>query len=71
MSDEGWDQSQLGKKEREEIEVEERPAPPRKIVCRAIRHEGEDELKRNSRALAWSGLADVKRGTRDFPSGFD
>ncbi|HVU24629.1 MAG TPA: formate/nitrite transporter family protein [Opitutus sp.] len=42
---------------REEVEVEERVSPPGEIVYEAIYREGEHELERPSRALAWSGLA--------------
>jgi formate-nitrite transporter family protein len=38
-------------------EVEERASPSAGIVHEAIRKEGEDELRRPSEALAWSGLA--------------
>src|SRR3954469_20576181 len=38
-------------------EIEERTAPPGRVVYEAIYREGEHELERNSRALAWSGLA--------------
>lgn len=45
------------KQEAEQQEVEERSAPGAKIVFKAIMKEGEDELKRPSSALFWSGLA--------------
>src|SRR5918912_1379486 len=38
-------------------EAEERTAVPAKVVHEAIRAEGEEELRRPSSALAWSGLA--------------
>lgn len=41
----------------EEKQVEERVAIGANVVHEAIRREGEDELKRSSSALAWSGLA--------------
>lgn len=47
----------LDLKEREIEEVERRSAIGAHIVHEAIRIEGEDELKRPSSALAWSGLA--------------
>jgi formate/nitrite transporter FocA (FNT family) len=43
--------------EREQQEVDERSAPKGSIVYKAIRKEGEDELKRSTSALAFSGLA--------------
>lgn len=52
MADEKQEQQQ-----RESEEVEERSAPKGSVVYKAIRKEGEDELKRSSSALAWSGLA--------------
>lgn len=42
---------------REEVAVEERVSPPGEVVYEAIYREGEHELERPSRALAWSGLA--------------
>ena len=45
------------KQQREEEEVEDRSAPKGSVVYKAIRKEGEDELKRSTQALAWSGLA--------------
>ena len=41
----------------EQQEAEERSAPSGKIVYKAILSEGEEELKRSSFALFWSGLA--------------
>jgi formate-nitrite transporter family protein len=41
----------------EEEDGAERSAPSGKVVHEAIRQEGEDELRRPSTALAWSGLA--------------
>lgn len=38
-------------------EVEQRSSPGGHIVYRAVKKEGEDELKRSNAALAWSGLA--------------
>src|ERR671938_829055 len=38
-------------------EAEERTAVPAKVVHEAVRLEGEEELRRPSSALAWSGLA--------------
>ncbi len=43
--------------ERHEQEAERRSTPPAFVVYEAIRIEGEDELRRPSSALAWSGLA--------------
>ena len=43
--------------EKKEREAEERTAPAGAVVYRAIQLEGEEELKRDSRALGWSGLA--------------
>src|SRR5689334_9167725 len=40
-----------------EQEAEERSSPSGKVVYKAILTEGEDELKRSSSALFWSGLA--------------
>jgi formate/nitrite transporter FocA (FNT family) len=46
-------------KEAEKIDEEiiERTAPPGKVVYEAIYREGEHELDRTNRSLAWSGLA--------------
>ena len=41
----------------EEEETAQRTAPSGRIVHEAILREGEDELRRSSTALAWSGLA--------------
>ena len=38
-------------------EAQERSAATVRVVYEAIRSEGEDELKRTTSALAWSGLA--------------
>jgi formate/nitrite transporter FocA (FNT family) len=38
-------------------EAEQRSSPSGEIVYRAIHKEGDDELKRSTSALAWSGLA--------------
>lgn len=43
--------------EREQAEAEERSSVNVRVVHEAVRREGEEELKRPSRALAWSGLA--------------
>ena len=43
--------------EREIEEAEERASVTVRVVHEAVRKEGEDELKRSSSALAWSGLA--------------
>jgi formate/nitrite transporter FocA (FNT family) len=43
--------------EKQEEEAERRSAPAGTVVYKAIRSEGEDELERSTRALAWSGLA--------------
>ena len=45
------------KEDREELEVEERSSPRGAIVYKAVRKEGEDELKRSSAALMWSAVA--------------
>ncbi|HEY7295886.1 MAG TPA: formate/nitrite transporter family protein [Dehalococcoidia bacterium] len=44
-------------KEREHEEAEQRSAVRAPVVYEAIRREGEDELRRPARALAWSGFA--------------
>jgi formate-nitrite transporter family protein len=44
-------------KRSEQKQVEERTAIGANVVYEAIRREGEEELKRSSSALAWSGLA--------------
>src|SRR5689334_19120774 len=43
--------------EREKEEAQERSTARAHVVHEAIRLEGEEELKRSSSALAWSGLA--------------
>lgn len=43
--------------EREHEEAEQRSSVTVRVVHEAVRKEGEDELDRSSRALAWSGLA--------------
>lgn len=43
--------------EKQQEEAEERTSPSGAIVYRAIHKEGDDELKRSTAALAWSGLA--------------
>ncbi len=45
------------KKEKQQEEAEERSSPSGAVVYKAILNEGEDELKRPSSALFWSGLA--------------
>jgi len=45
------------KEAEEEQAAEERSAPSGKIIYKAILAEGEEELKRSSAALFWSGLA--------------
>jgi formate/nitrite transporter FocA (FNT family) len=40
-----------------EEEIQERTAPTGDVVYQAIYREGEHEIQRNSRALAWSGVA--------------
>jgi formate-nitrite transporter family protein len=47
----------LTTKRSEKKQVEERTAIGANVVYEAIRREGEEELKRSSSALAWSGLA--------------
>ncbi len=49
--------SPVVKKRIEEKQVQERVAIGAYVVHETIRREGEDELKRSSSALAWSGLA--------------
>ena len=51
------DEQKQEKEQKEEQEVEERSAPAGSVVYKAVRKEGEDELKRSTSALAWSGLA--------------
>jgi len=41
----------------QEKEIQERTAPPGEVVYEAIYREGEHELERDNRSLAWSGLA--------------
>jgi formate/nitrite transporter FocA (FNT family) len=41
----------------EHKQIERRAAPRAAVVYETIRREGEDELRRPSAALAWSGLA--------------
>jgi formate/nitrite transporter FocA (FNT family) len=41
----------------EQDDAKERSAPPGHVLYAAIRREGEDELSRQTNALAWSGLA--------------
>lgn len=43
--------------EEEEVDVEERRAPPAKIVHEVIRRQGIEELERPAMSLLWSGLA--------------
>jgi formate/nitrite transporter FocA (FNT family) len=45
------------KQQREHDEAHQRSAPSGKVVYKAIMMEAEDELKRSSSALFWSGLA--------------
>ena len=42
--------------EEEEVEVEERRAPPAKVVHEVIRRQGIEELERPAASLLWSGL---------------
>lgn len=49
--------NQLNLTEPELEEAQERSAAAVRVVYEAVRLEGEDELKRSSTALAWSGLA--------------
>lgn len=53
----GLDVSQEVKEKVEEKQIQERVAIGAHVVHETIRREGEDELKRSSSALAWSGLA--------------
>jgi formate/nitrite transporter FocA (FNT family) len=48
---------EAGKKDKQQAEAEERSSPSGAVVYKAILKEGEDELKRSSSALFWSGLA--------------
>jgi formate-nitrite transporter family protein len=48
---------QQHKVQKAEEEIQERTSPPGQIVYRAIHDEGENELRRDTGALAWSGLA--------------
>jgi hypothetical protein len=41
----------------QEKEIQDRTSPPREIVYGAVYREGEYELERSNRALAWSALA--------------
>src|SRR5690349_8167211 len=50
-------ENQLELTEQEIHDAEERSSPRVHVVHEAIRIEGEEELKRTSSALAWSGLA--------------
>ncbi|MBW4331480.1 formate/nitrite transporter family protein [Stakelama sp. CBK3Z-3] len=43
--------------EEEEVDVEERRAPPAKVVHEAIRRQGIEELERPASSLIWSGVA--------------
>src|SRR5437660_7673844 len=43
--------------ERQKEEAEDRTSVSAVVVHEAIRHDGEEELKRPASALAWSGLA--------------
>ncbi|MHA3774612.1 formate/nitrite transporter family protein [Verrucomicrobiota bacterium sgz303538] len=45
------------KQKQSKAEAEERSSPSTHVVYESIRSEGEEELKRASAALAWSGLA--------------
>src|SRR3954469_5333244 len=45
------------KSKQQEDEAKERSSPSRTVVYKAILHEADDELKRSSSALFWSGLA--------------
>jgi len=49
--------NELNLSEPELQEAQERSATTARVVYEAVRREGEDELKRTSAALAWSGLA--------------
>ncbi|HEX3718470.1 MAG TPA: formate/nitrite transporter family protein [Verrucomicrobiae bacterium] len=46
-----------GVSEAREKEIQERTSPPGEVVYGAVYREGEHELQRSNRALAWSGLA--------------
>lgn len=51
------DENEAEKRQKKEEEAEKRTAPPASVVYEAIRAEGEEELKRPSTALVWSGTA--------------
>src|SRR3954452_15247209 len=53
----GHEPDSAEKRDQEHAEAEERSAPKGSVVYDAIKQEGEDELKRSSASLAWSGLA--------------
>tara|TARA_B100000678_G_scaffold272760_1_gene262490 strand:+ start:150 stop:1049 length:900 start_codon:yes stop_codon:yes gene_type:complete len=66
LSDKELDDEDLGEEaeeqvadlsHKEEIDVEERRAPPAKVVHEAIRRQGIEELERPTWSLIWSGLA--------------
>jgi len=51
------EQKSDAEEEEKEKDVRERVSPPGEVVYEAIYREGDHELKRTNRALAWSGLA--------------
>src|SRR3954468_21000345 len=53
----GVPENHLDLSEAEQKEAEERSSVTVHVVHEAVRREGEEELKRTSTALAWSGLA--------------
>ena len=57
MAPEVRDENTLALREREQEEVDRRSSIRAQVVHETIRREGEDELRRPSQALAWSGLA--------------
>ncbi len=52
-----WLMSDHKRKEKEQLDAEQRSSPSGKVVYKAILLEGMDELSRPSSALFWSGLA--------------
>lgn len=51
------DERQAAQEQHDEQDVQERVSPPGEVVYEAIYREGEHELRRGNRELAWSGLA--------------
>jgi formate/nitrite transporter FocA (FNT family) len=57
MSEENPDKDEQSKEDQNAAEAEEKSTVRPEVVYEAIKLEGEEELKRSSSALAWSGLA--------------